>query len=154
MTSANRSLRNPEKSTGGGPLWMILGGFHRDYSTASRASLLGSHRKRRCRKLSAFLINDVKQCINELAASGVVSGASARLHSAITCCTHVVSQPFSCAPPRPHGLARDRRIYLMSEAEIRQFLLHQMEVKHLSYAAYQQIHAALKFLYHRRRRER
>jgi integrase/recombinase XerD len=35
----------------------------------------------------------------------------------------------------------------LSEAEIRQFLLHQIEVKHLSYAAYRQIYAALKFLY-------
>ena len=42
----------------------------------------------------------------------------------------------------------------LGEAEIWQFLLHQIEVKHLSYAAYQQIYAALKFLYHRRRRER
>jgi len=35
----------------------------------------------------------------------------------------------------------------LSEAEIRQFLLHQIEVQHLSYAAYRQIYAALKFLY-------
>jgi integrase len=35
----------------------------------------------------------------------------------------------------------------LGEAEIRQFLLHQVEVKHLSYAAYRQIYAALKFLY-------
>ena len=32
----------------------------------------------------------------------------------------------------------------LGEAEIRQFLLHQVEVKHLSYAAYRQIYAALK----------
>ena len=35
----------------------------------------------------------------------------------------------------------------LGEAEIRQFLVHQMEVKHLSYSAYRQIYAALKFLY-------
>ena len=35
----------------------------------------------------------------------------------------------------------------LGEAEVRQFLLHQIEVKHLSYAAYRQIYAALKFLY-------
>ena len=35
----------------------------------------------------------------------------------------------------------------LGEAEIRQFLLHQIEVKHLSYPAYRQIYAALKFLY-------
>ena len=35
----------------------------------------------------------------------------------------------------------------LSEAEVRHFLLHQIEVKHLSYAAYRQIYAALKFLY-------
>src|SRR5262245_29825266 len=35
----------------------------------------------------------------------------------------------------------------LGEAGIRQFLLHQIEVKHLSYAAYRQIYAALKFLY-------
>jgi site-specific recombinase XerD len=35
----------------------------------------------------------------------------------------------------------------LGEAEIRQFLLHQIEVKHLSYQAYRQIYAALKFLY-------
>jgi len=35
----------------------------------------------------------------------------------------------------------------LGEAEIRQFLLHQIEVKHMSYPAYRQIYAALKFLY-------
>src|SRR5712692_7040025 len=35
----------------------------------------------------------------------------------------------------------------LGEAEIRQFLLYQIEVKHLSYQAYRQIYAALKFLY-------
>jgi hypothetical protein len=35
----------------------------------------------------------------------------------------------------------------LGEAEIRQFLLHQIEVKGLSYRAYRQMHAALKFLY-------
>jgi site-specific recombinase XerD len=35
----------------------------------------------------------------------------------------------------------------LGEAQVRQFLLHQIEVKHLSYAAYRQIYAALKFLY-------
>lgn len=35
----------------------------------------------------------------------------------------------------------------MGEAEIRQFLLHQVEVKQLSYDSYRQIYAALKFLY-------
>jgi hypothetical protein len=32
----------------------------------------------------------------------------------------------------------------LGEAEVRRFLLHQIEVKHLSYAAYRQIYAALK----------
>ena len=35
----------------------------------------------------------------------------------------------------------------LGEAEVRQFLLHQIEVKGLSYAAYRQMYAALKFLY-------
>lgn len=35
----------------------------------------------------------------------------------------------------------------MGEPEIRQFLLHQLEVKHLTHASYRQIYAALKFLY-------
>ena len=35
----------------------------------------------------------------------------------------------------------------MGEPEIRQFLLHQLEVKHLAHASYRQIYAALKFLY-------
>jgi integrase/recombinase XerD len=35
----------------------------------------------------------------------------------------------------------------MGEPEIRQFLLHQLEVKRLSHSAYRQIYAALKFLY-------
>ena len=35
----------------------------------------------------------------------------------------------------------------MGEAEIRQFLLHHVEVKKLSYESYRQIYAALKFLY-------
>ena len=35
----------------------------------------------------------------------------------------------------------------MGEAEIRQFLLHQLEVKRLAHASYRQIYAALKFLY-------
>jgi integrase/recombinase XerD len=35
----------------------------------------------------------------------------------------------------------------LGEAEIRQFLLHQLEVKRLSYSTYRQIYAALKFLY-------
>ena len=35
----------------------------------------------------------------------------------------------------------------MGEAEIRQFLLHQIEVKHLAYDSYRQIYASLKFLY-------
>src|SRR6516162_8444734 len=35
----------------------------------------------------------------------------------------------------------------LGEAQVRQFLLHQIEVKHLSYPAYRQIYAALKFLY-------
>lgn len=35
----------------------------------------------------------------------------------------------------------------MGEAEIRQFLLHQVEVKKLAYDSYRQIYAALKFLY-------
>jgi site-specific recombinase XerD len=35
----------------------------------------------------------------------------------------------------------------LGEPEIRRFLLHQLEVKRLSYSAYRQIYAALKFLY-------
>ena len=35
----------------------------------------------------------------------------------------------------------------MGEPEIRQFLLHQLEVKQLTHASYRQIYAALKFLY-------
>jgi site-specific recombinase XerD len=35
----------------------------------------------------------------------------------------------------------------LGEAEVRQFLLHQIEVQRLSYATYRQIYAALKFLY-------
>ena len=35
----------------------------------------------------------------------------------------------------------------LAEPEIRQFLLHQLEVKRLSYSTYRQIYAALKFLY-------
>jgi integrase/recombinase XerD len=35
----------------------------------------------------------------------------------------------------------------MGKPEIRQFLLHQLEVKHLKHASYRQIYAALKFLY-------
>jgi integrase/recombinase XerD len=35
----------------------------------------------------------------------------------------------------------------MGEPEIRQFLLHQLEVKRLAYSSYRQIYAALKFLY-------
>ena len=35
----------------------------------------------------------------------------------------------------------------MGEAEIRQFLLHQLEVKKLSHSTYRQIYAAVKFLY-------
>jgi len=35
----------------------------------------------------------------------------------------------------------------MGEPEIRQFLLHQLEVKRLAHASYRQIYAALKFLY-------
>lgn len=35
----------------------------------------------------------------------------------------------------------------LGKTEIRQFLLYQIEVKHLSYEAYRQIYAALKFLY-------
>jgi integrase/recombinase XerD len=35
----------------------------------------------------------------------------------------------------------------LGEPEIRQFLLHQLEVKHLTHASYRQIYAALKFLY-------
>ena len=35
----------------------------------------------------------------------------------------------------------------LGEAEIRQFLLNQIEVRHLSYPAYRQIYASLKFLY-------
>jgi hypothetical protein len=35
----------------------------------------------------------------------------------------------------------------MGEPEIRQFLLHQLEVKQLAHASYRQIYAALKFLY-------
>jgi integrase/recombinase XerD len=35
----------------------------------------------------------------------------------------------------------------LGEPEIRQFLLHQLEVKRLSHSAYRQIYAALKFLY-------
>jgi integrase/recombinase XerD len=35
----------------------------------------------------------------------------------------------------------------LGEADIRQFLLHQLEVKRLSHEAYRQIYAALKFLY-------
>jgi integrase/recombinase XerD len=35
----------------------------------------------------------------------------------------------------------------MGKSEIRQFLLHQLEVKRLSHSAYRQIYAALKFLY-------
>src|SRR4051794_32854494 len=35
----------------------------------------------------------------------------------------------------------------LGEPEIRQFLLHQIEIKRLSYSAYRQIYAALKFLY-------
>jgi integrase/recombinase XerD len=36
---------------------------------------------------------------------------------------------------------------VLGEPEIRQFLLHQLDVKRLSYSAYRQIYAALKFLY-------
>lgn len=35
----------------------------------------------------------------------------------------------------------------IGEAEIRQYLLHQIEVRQLAYATYRQIYAALKFLY-------
>ena len=36
---------------------------------------------------------------------------------------------------------------VMGEPEIRQFLLHQLEVKHVAHSTYRQIYAALKFLY-------
>ena len=35
----------------------------------------------------------------------------------------------------------------LGEAEIRAFLLHQVEVRHLAYESYRQVYAALKFLY-------
>ena len=35
----------------------------------------------------------------------------------------------------------------LGEAEVRSFLLHEIEVEHLAYASYRQVYAALKFLY-------